>query len=261
MRGGSGQRGGGHRRRRAEPVHRRRQVPALHVHVPGVAMRRRTDEAAAACVGEPRAHSRHSPFCRTTSWTPRPSAGASRRRTPSSSAGIASTGMPGSAERFGESAAILLGDMCLVWAEQMLRSSGVGADALDRVWPRYDRCAPNWRWVSSPTSSTSRSQLPTSGTGARHRRAKVRQLHGAATPGDRCGDGRMRRTVAVAAGAVRHGRRRSLPAARRPARRLRNRCRDRQADRRRHARTQGHQRGRGRLPAGRRADAPPARRS
>lgn len=44
----------------------------------------------------------------------------------------------GSAERFGESAAILLGDLCLVWAEQMLRHSGVGADALARVWPRYD---------------------------------------------------------------------------------------------------------------------------
>jgi geranylgeranyl diphosphate synthase, type I len=47
--------------------------------------------------------------------------------------------MPGSAERFGESAAILLGDMCLVWAEQMLRSSGIRAKALDRVWPRYDQ--------------------------------------------------------------------------------------------------------------------------
>ena len=46
--------------------------------------------------------------------------------------------MPGSARRFGESAAILLGDLCLVWAEQMLRSSGVRAAALDRVWPRYD---------------------------------------------------------------------------------------------------------------------------
>jgi geranylgeranyl diphosphate synthase type I len=46
--------------------------------------------------------------------------------------------MPGSARRFGESAAILLGDLCLVWAEQMLRNSGVQAVALDRVWPRYD---------------------------------------------------------------------------------------------------------------------------
>jgi geranylgeranyl diphosphate synthase, type I len=46
--------------------------------------------------------------------------------------------LSGSAERFGESAAILLGDLCLVWAEQMLRRSGVGPAALDRVWPRYD---------------------------------------------------------------------------------------------------------------------------
>ncbi|MGE2737696.1 polyprenyl synthetase family protein [Mycolicibacterium vaccae] len=47
-------------------------------------------------------------------------------------------GLGGPAPRFGESAATLLGDLCLVWAEQMLRNSGVGADALERVWPRYD---------------------------------------------------------------------------------------------------------------------------
>nr|WP_264023387.1 polyprenyl synthetase family protein [Mycolicibacterium pyrenivorans] len=46
--------------------------------------------------------------------------------------------LAGSAERFGESAAILLGDLCLVWAEVMLRRSGIGADALARVWPHYD---------------------------------------------------------------------------------------------------------------------------
>lgn len=44
----------------------------------------------------------------------------------------------GSAERFGESAAILLGDLCLVWAAQMLRTSGIGDEALSRVWARYD---------------------------------------------------------------------------------------------------------------------------
>ncbi len=43
-----------------------------------------------------------------------------------------------SSARFGESAAVLLGDLCLVWAAQMLRESGVPAAALDRVWPRYD---------------------------------------------------------------------------------------------------------------------------
>jgi geranylgeranyl diphosphate synthase, type I len=47
-------------------------------------------------------------------------------------------GLPGSPERFGESAAVLLGDLCLVWAEHMLRSSGVDSAALHRVWPLYD---------------------------------------------------------------------------------------------------------------------------
>jgi geranylgeranyl diphosphate synthase, type I len=47
-------------------------------------------------------------------------------------------GMSGSPDRFGESAAVLLGDLCLVWAAQMMRESEVSAAALDRVWPRYD---------------------------------------------------------------------------------------------------------------------------
>lgn len=47
-------------------------------------------------------------------------------------------GMSGSAERFGEAAAVLLGDLCLVWAEQMLRECGLDAATLGRAWPRYD---------------------------------------------------------------------------------------------------------------------------
>ncbi|HYZ68595.1 MAG TPA: polyprenyl synthetase family protein [Mycobacterium sp.] len=47
-------------------------------------------------------------------------------------------GLSGSPDRFGESAAVLLGDLCLVWAAQMMRESGMPAAALDRVWPRYD---------------------------------------------------------------------------------------------------------------------------
>ncbi len=47
-------------------------------------------------------------------------------------------GMSGPSLRFGESAAILLGDLCLVWAEQMLRDSGLGHRQLARAWPRYD---------------------------------------------------------------------------------------------------------------------------
>lgn len=47
-------------------------------------------------------------------------------------------GLPGCPRRFGESAATLLGDMCLVWAEQMLRESGMDETALARVRPHYD---------------------------------------------------------------------------------------------------------------------------
>jgi len=47
-------------------------------------------------------------------------------------------GLSGSPERFGESAAILLGDLCLIWAEQMLRESGVEHRWLQQALPRYD---------------------------------------------------------------------------------------------------------------------------
>jgi geranylgeranyl diphosphate synthase type I len=46
--------------------------------------------------------------------------------------------LTGSPDRFGEAAAVLLGDLCLVWAEQMLRESGIDALAVSRIWPRYD---------------------------------------------------------------------------------------------------------------------------
>lgn len=49
-----------------------------------------------------------------------------------------SRGLSGSSRRFGESAAVLLGDLCLIWAEQMLRECGLAADQLQRAWPRYD---------------------------------------------------------------------------------------------------------------------------
>lgn len=47
-------------------------------------------------------------------------------------------GLSGSPDRFGTSLAILLSDLCLVWAEQMMRESGVAAEALGRAWPHYD---------------------------------------------------------------------------------------------------------------------------
>ena len=47
-------------------------------------------------------------------------------------------GLSGSRDRFGASLATLLSDLCLVWAEQMMRDSGVPQDALSRAWPHYD---------------------------------------------------------------------------------------------------------------------------
>jgi geranylgeranyl diphosphate synthase, type I len=46
--------------------------------------------------------------------------------------------LSGSARRFGESAATLLADLCLIWSEQMLRESGVEHPRLQQAWPRYD---------------------------------------------------------------------------------------------------------------------------
>ncbi len=46
--------------------------------------------------------------------------------------------LAGDARHFGESAAVLLGDLFLVWADQMLRQSGLSAEALARGWPVYD---------------------------------------------------------------------------------------------------------------------------
>jgi geranylgeranyl diphosphate synthase type I len=46
--------------------------------------------------------------------------------------------MSADARRFGDSAAVLLGDLCLVWAGQMLRESGLSEQALARGWPVYD---------------------------------------------------------------------------------------------------------------------------
>jgi geranylgeranyl diphosphate synthase type I len=47
-------------------------------------------------------------------------------------------GLSGSAARFGESAAVLMGDLFLVWSEQLLHESGLDAGALARGRPVYD---------------------------------------------------------------------------------------------------------------------------
>lgn len=66
----------------------------------------------------------------------------SRRGRPSAHVQLADwhaqRGLAGSSQRFGESAAVLLGDLCLIWAERVLRDSGLSAEQLERGWPRYD---------------------------------------------------------------------------------------------------------------------------
>jgi geranylgeranyl diphosphate synthase type I len=44
----------------------------------------------------------------------------------------------GDAAAFGVAAAVLLGDLCLIWADEMLNTSGLPADALRRAQPVYD---------------------------------------------------------------------------------------------------------------------------
>ena len=44
----------------------------------------------------------------------------------------------GDADAFGRGAAILLGDLCLIWADQLLDSCGLDPAALDRARPVYD---------------------------------------------------------------------------------------------------------------------------
>ncbi|MDP9101008.1 MAG: polyprenyl synthetase family protein [Actinomycetota bacterium] len=47
-------------------------------------------------------------------------------------------GWAGGADTFGRSAAILLGDLCLIWADEMLNTSGLPAVDLARAQPVYD---------------------------------------------------------------------------------------------------------------------------
>jgi geranylgeranyl diphosphate synthase, type I len=47
-------------------------------------------------------------------------------------------GWHGDSERFGEAAAVLLGDLALIWADTMLVGSGFDPVALQRAWPVWD---------------------------------------------------------------------------------------------------------------------------
>ena len=100
--------------------------------------------------------------------------------------------LSGPADRFGESAAILLGDLCLIWAEQMLRESGVEhrySSRYGRV--THDACRAGHGPVRRLANACA-SAVDVRGVGGCA--AQVRQLHRAPSAGNRCGDGRMQRS-------------------------------------------------------------------
>ena len=113
---------------------------------------------------------------------------------------------PGTPERFGDGAAILLGDLCLSWADEMLYRSGFDAAALRRAKVVYDRMrtelmagqyldlleqargrrlassAPCWWCATSPPST--RSSAPC--TSAPPSPAPDRGVHGRPCPATAC---------------------------------------------------------------------------
>ena len=169
--------------------------------------------------------------------------------------------LSGPADRFGESAAILLGDLCLIWAEQMLRESGIDHRRLQQAWPRYDAMRTELALGQFADLASDVRDLPSMAAVLEVARRKSgnytvrRPLEiGAAMSG--CSD----RTI-CRAGPLRRSGGRGVPAARRRAGGIRRRDGHRQARRPRPHRAQGHQRGHRRTPPGRRADPHAAQRS
>ena len=146
-------------------------------------------------------------------------------------------GLRGDPDRFGESAAILVGDLCLVWADQLMAARRVPAQTLLRG-PRagYDRMR---------VEAIAGQFLDVLGESAPELVGRAGAAHGPAqdrratrSPG-RCSSarrsaGRARpRPLGARVRPLRPGGRRGVPAPRRPARRLRRPGRHRQAGRRR----------------------------
>lgn len=65
-------------------------------------------------------------------------AAAGLRRTCSSPTGIAAGGFPAPRSGSANPRRPCSCDLCLVWAEQLLRDSGLNQTSLSRAWPRYD---------------------------------------------------------------------------------------------------------------------------
>ena len=160
----------------------------------------------------------------------------------------------GSATRRGSAtaAAILLGDLCLVWSDELLHGSGLSPDTLARARPvvRRDAHRGDRRAVPRRAHPGHRRHVAASGpawwpaSSRRSTRSSVRCCSAPRSPT------RPRRWSCAYSG-VRAAAGRGVPAARRRARRVRRPGGHRQAGRRRPARGQAHLPGGGRVRRGR----------
>ncbi|MGK5684631.1 polyprenyl synthetase family protein [Actinoplanes sp. URMC 104] len=84
-------------------------------------------------------------------------------------------GWRGGAAAFGDSAAVLLGDLALVWSDELLHTSGVGAAELTRARPVYDEMRTEvtvGQYLDVLTQATADTSLERAGKVARFKSAK-----------------------------------------------------------------------------------------
>ncbi|BCL12998.1 polyprenyl synthetase family protein [Micromonospora sagamiensis] len=85
------------------------------------------------------------------------------------------SGWTGDAEGFGDAAAILLGDLCLVWSDEMLHSAGLDARTLARARPVFDEMRTEvtvGQYLDVLTQATGDTSLERAGKVARYKSAK-----------------------------------------------------------------------------------------
>jgi geranylgeranyl diphosphate synthase type I len=84
-------------------------------------------------------------------------------------------GWQGGAAAFGDSAAVLLGDLALVWSDELLHASGVDLAALARARPVFDRMRTEvtvGQYLDMLTQATGDTSLDRAGQVARYKSAK-----------------------------------------------------------------------------------------
>jgi geranylgeranyl diphosphate synthase, type I len=84
-------------------------------------------------------------------------------------------GWRGDPDAFGDSAALLLGDLCLVWSDELLHTAGLDADALTRARPVFDEMRTEvtvGQYLDMLTQATGDTSVERAGTVARYKSAK-----------------------------------------------------------------------------------------